>query len=499
MKRIIQLFSVALLTLAGSIAAWGQDTFNPAEPPEPGLEGTTNFVKYKLTVVGTPSGSGTVYGSGAYAEGRVVSLSVSAASGYTFVCWTTTDGEVLSTSSSLKYTMPAKADTVVARFDFTPAQPAEPVNPAAILYYPLTLSVSPSGAGSVSGGGRYQADKNVGLSASTNNGYRFIGWTNQDGELVSTASSFSYTTRMEKDTLTANYVFDPSLPTEPDEPILRHKVNVSSGNGGYTSGTSTGRYLEGSSQTFYAYRNSGYDFVGWYKNGEFYTSLTQFTYVMTDEDVEFHAQFEFNPPVPGEPLSPKLGLFTFYLMTVNSLPGQQVNYPIWFTSEEPICDLTIQLTFPSNMMPDLDLVTLGNKAVGYTDVNMAAVNDTVLMITMIGGQIEPGNAPLLNFPIQLSDTLPTGMSRQVKINQISLTQTNGETVTARTRNGRVGIYKRGDTNGDNLVDVSDVLNIASRAMELPTTTFIPEVSDVNSDGSFDVQDVMGIVEIAINE
>lgn len=496
MKRIIQLFSAALLTLTGSIAAWGQDTFNPAEPPEPGLEGSTEFVKYKLTVVGTPSGSGTVYGSGSYAEGRVVSLSVSTASGYKFVCWTTTDGEVLSTSSSLKYTMPAKTDTVVARFDFTPTQPDEPVDPTTILYYPLTLSVSPSGAGSVSGGGRYQASKKVGLSASTNSGYRFTGWTNQDGDIVSTASSFSYTTRTEKDTLTANYVFDPSIPAEPD---ALYKISVTSSDGGYTSGTSNGRYLEGSSQTFYAYCNTGYTFVGWYKNGEFYTSLTNFTYAMTDEDVTFHAQFEFNPSVPGEPLSPRLGLYTFYLMTVNGLPGQQVDYPIWFTSQEPICDLTIQLTFPKDMMPNLDEVQLSDKAVGYTDMSIGVVEDTVLVVTMLGGQIAPGNSPLLTFPVLLADTLPTGMSHQVKINQISLTQTNGETITARTRNGRLGIYKRGDTNGDNVVDVSDVLNLVSNVMEVSTPTFIPEVSDVNEDGTIDVQDVLGVVEIAISE
>lgn len=496
MKRIIQLFSAALLALTGSIAAWGQGTFNPAEPPEPGLEGTTEFVKYKLTVVGTPTGSGTVYGSGSYAEGRVVSLSVSTASGYSFVCWTTTDGEVLSTSSSLKYTMPAHADTVMAHFDFTPAQPAEPVDPATILYYPLTLSVSLSGAGSVSGGGRYQAGTKVGLSASTNNGYRFTGWTNQDGVLVSTAASFSYTTRTEKDTLTANYVFDPSLPTEPD---ALYKISVTTSNGGYTSGTSNGRYWEGSSQSFHAYCNTGYTFVGWYKNGEFYTSLTNFSYTMTDEDVTFHAQFEFNPSVPGEPLSPRLGLYTFYLMTVNGLPGQQVDYPIWFTSQEPICDLTIQLTFPKDMMPNLDEVQLSDKAVGYTDVSIGVVEDTVLVVTMLGGQIAPGNSPLLTFPVLLADTLPTGMSHQVKINQISLTQTNGETITARTRNGRLGIYKRGDTNGDNVVDVSDVLNLVSNVMEVSTPTFIPEVSDVNEDGTIDVQDVLGVVEIAISE
>lgn len=496
MKRIIQLFSAALLALTGSIAAWGQGTFNPAEPPEPGLEGTTEFVKYKLTVVGTPTGSGTVYGSGAYAEGRVVSLSVSTASGYSFVCWTTTDGEVLSTSSSLKYTMPAHADTVMAHFDFTPAQPAEPVDPATILYYPLTLSVSLSGAGSVSGGGRYQAGKKVGLSASTNNGYRFTGWTNQDDEIVSTAASFSYTTRTEKDTLTANYVFDPSIPTEPD---ALYKISVTSSDGGYTSGTSNGRYLEGSSQSFHAYCNTGYTFIGWYKNGEFYTSLTNFSYTMTDEDVTFHAQFEFNPSVPGEPLSPRLGLYTFYLMTVNGLPGQQVDYPIWFTSQEPICDLTIQLTFPKDMMPNLDEVQLSDKAVGYTDVSIGVVEDTVLVVTMLGGQIAPGNSPLLTFPVLLADTLPTGMSHQVKINQISLTQTNGETITARTRNGRLGIYKRGDTNGDNVVDVSDVLNLVSNVMEVSTPTFIPEVSDVNEDGTIDVQDVLGVVEIAISE
>ncbi|MGH7946613.1 MAG: InlB B-repeat-containing protein, partial [Opitutaceae bacterium] len=44
-------------------------------------------------------------------------------------------------------------------------------------YYQLSTSVSPGGAGSVSGGGLYQANATANLSATANSGYVFTGWS----------------------------------------------------------------------------------------------------------------------------------------------------------------------------------------------------------------------------------------------------------------------------------------------------------------------------------
>lgn len=79
-----------------------------------------------------------------------------------------------------------------------------------------------------------------------------------------------------------------------------------------------------------------------------------------------------------------------------------------------------------------------------------------------------------------------------------MTMEDGTAVTARTRNGRIGVYKWGDSNGDDNVDSGDVLNIVKAATNQETIRFIKEVSDINVDGDINSGDVLGIVKIATN-
>lgn len=104
------------------------------------------------------------------------------------------------------------------------------------------------------------------------------------GDVVSTSSRFSYVTQEKKETLTANFRFNPGSPGEPDEPIVRHRVKVECSEGGNFSGTS-GLVLTGNSVSLRASANSGYEFLGWYMNGEFYTALPNFTFTMGEGDV----------------------------------------------------------------------------------------------------------------------------------------------------------------------------------------------------------------------
>ena len=74
---------------------------------------------------------------------------------------------------------------------------------------------------------------------------------------------------------------------------------------------------------------------------------------------------------------------------------------------------------------------------------------------------------------------------------------DGANITASTRNGRIAIYKRGDTNGDNVVNVTDVMNLVTFVLKEKTEVFINEVSDMNDDDTFNVTDAMGVVEIVL--
>ena len=487
MRRIRYLSLLTMLLC--SLVAWGQDDFNPASPGEPGV------APRKLTVKAMPSDGGTVYGGGRYVPETTVGLRVSSATGYVFEKWTDEEGNVLSTSGSYAHVKEDRDEVLTAHFVFSPSAPSEPQEPSTIQYFRLTLAAEEGG--SVSGGGKYQAGKNISVSASVNEGYKFVNWTNSKGDTVSVNRSFTYTTTAKNETLTAHFVFDPTNPSEPSDPILRHNITVFTEDGGTVS-VGSKRLLEGASTTLSATVNEGYVFVGWYLNGELYTTLKSFSYTMGKENVAFEAVFEFSPANPSEPSMPEDKMYSFYLMTVIGKPGDVLDVPLTLSNLGDLYDMTFQVTFPLGLTPDLENVYMSDKATGY-EVSFTAVDDTMYVFSMIGGTMPAGSSELLRFRVNVPEDYTTGTSGRVKINQVSVTEADGTHLTASTRNGRIAIYKRGDTNGDNVVNITDAMNLIANMLEQKTEVFIEEVSDVNDDDAINVTDAMGVVNIALEE
>lgn len=486
MKRIRFLLT-AVACLAGYAAAQAQDDFNPTSPSEPGPP----TIYSRIVLLRNIDEAGSVSGAGRYAVGSTVNIYAYVNSGYSFINWTDTKGNELSTSTSFGFMNTEQTDTLIANYAFTPGSPSEPSEPSTTLYYRLGLQAT-QGC-SVSGAGRYLAGKSISVSASVETGYDFIAWTNRRGETVSTSRSFSYTMPVDGDTLTANCVFNPDSPTEPNDPILRHTVTATSSDGGYYSG-STGRYLEGSSYTLTAYANSGYEFAGWYLNGELYTNLRSFSYTVGKENMNFYAQFTFNPSSPDEPLQPALDQYNFYLMTVNATPGSTMSYPMFLASTQPVGDMTFNLTFPTAMMPDLEDIVVSELATGYT-TSLTALNDSVFIFSMIGGHTDACTTQFLTFNVEVNNSIVPGSSWQVKINQISLTQDDGNTVTARTRNGRMGVYDWGDASLDGVVDGQDSRLIVNDWLGTGTEELDMHIADIVNDGALDGQDTRAIINV----
>lgn len=496
----IRFLSTAVMCLIGYITALAQNNFNPDSPSEPGAP----TIYSRIVLLRNISDAGSVSGEGKFAVGSSVKVSAYVNSSYSFVNWTDTKGNELSKATSFNFVNTEATDTLIANYAFTPGNPNEPSEPSTTLYYRLGLQAT-QGC-SVSGAGRYLAGKNVTVSTNVESGYSFQGWTNSKGEVVSYNTSFSYTMPIDGDTLTANCVFNPSSPAEPNDPILRHTVTAICSDGGYYSG-STGRYLEGTSYTLTAYANSGYEFAGWYLNGELYTNLRSFSYTVGKENLNFYARFVFNPSSPGEPNMPAISQYTYYLMTVNGRPGDTVKYAINLVNTEVVKDMNIRLTFPAGVVVNPNDYILSSKASGYSITICQAV-DTISMIeegsqlwdfTMIGGTTEPATQALLTFDVYLPDTIDTGHRHQVKINQISMTMEDGTVVTARTRNGLLGVFKRGDANGDDVVSITDAVAVVNCILGNPSDNFVEEVANINDDESISIVDVVGIVNIILGD
>jgi hypothetical protein len=77
---------------------------------------------------------------------------------------------------------------------------------------------------------------------------------------------------------------------------------------------------------------------------------------------------------------------------------------------------------------------------------------------------------------------------------------DGTAVTARTRNGLLGVFKRGDANGDNTVSIIDAVSVVDYILGNPPEGFIEEVANVSGDDSgVSIIDAVGVVDIILGE
>ena len=191
--------------------------------------------EYTITVDANNNAWGTVSGGGVYYAGTTCNLSATPASGYQFDSWKK-NGVVVSLSPDYSFTVTESA-TYTAYFAETPA-----------VYYTVTTNVSPTGAGTVTGGGIYPEGTTVTLTATANSGYTFSQW--QDGS----------TTNPLTITVTQNATYTAFF-AEVQPTYYTITTNVSPTGAGTVSGGGT--YPEGATATLTATANSGYTFSQW--------------------------------------------------------------------------------------------------------------------------------------------------------------------------------------------------------------------------------------------
>ena len=169
-------------------------TMNGGTLPVIGIGGTLTVtggqpVTYNITATVNPAGAGTVTGAGEYEEGTVATLVATANSGYEFVNWTENGTEV---STDATYAFVVTGDrALVANF----------VVP--VVYYTITATVNPAGAGTVTGAGVYEEGTTATVAATASTGFYFVNWT-ENGNVVSTSETYSFVVTGDRN-LVANF------------------------------------------------------------------------------------------------------------------------------------------------------------------------------------------------------------------------------------------------------------------------------------------------------
>ena len=142
------------------------------------------------------------------------------------------------------------------------------IHPNASISYQVTASANPSDGGLVSGAGMHDIGSICTLTATANEGYAFMYWT-EDGEVVSTQAEYSFCVRKDR-VLVAHFAtsYYIGVMVDPEE-------------GGTVSGA--GEYTYGSTCTLTASTNEGYDFICWrWANGNVVTTAPTCSFTVTE-------------------------------------------------------------------------------------------------------------------------------------------------------------------------------------------------------------------------
>ena len=206
---------------------------------------------YYITATVTPSGAGTVTGTGTYYHGSQCTLTAIANEGYAFNNWME-NGEVVSTDATYAFTVTGEHSLVAA---FLPT-------------YVITAEANNAAYGTVTGGGTYEEGETCTVTASPAEGYVFSAWT-EDGETVSTDAIYGFTVESARNLVA---VF---LPT--------YVITAEANNAAYGTVTGGGTYVVNKTCTVTASPAEGYEFVNWTENGEVVSTEAEYAFTVTGD------------------------------------------------------------------------------------------------------------------------------------------------------------------------------------------------------------------------
>jgi hypothetical protein len=229
-----------------------------------------DFTLNTYTVTGTAGSGGSIDPTSRLINhGETTTFTVTADTGYSIESVTGCGGSL---SSNTYTTGPITgACTVNALFDLNE--------------YTIAVSAEPAEGGTVSGGGTYNHGDQVTVSATANQGYTFINWT-EGGKIVSYDKDYVFIATGDRN-LTANFSpikneYNIILLADPDD-------------GGIVQGEGT--YVHGDEVLITAIPKQGWGFSGWYESGFLVSRDTEYSFT-ADRDRTLTAKFR-SAALPG--------------------------------------------------------------------------------------------------------------------------------------------------------------------------------------------------------
>ena len=237
-----------------------------------------NFAQQQFTItalVDPSQWAGGVEGGGTYTYGQSCTLTATPTVPYIFVNWTK-DGVQVSTNATYTFTVTESA-TYVAHF--------------VVESFTITTLANPTEGGVVTGSGTYETLDECTVTATANEGYDFVNWT-EDDNVVSTEATYTFAVTSDR-TLTANFVLQ----------SFQVKVIINPEEAGSVTGEGTYNY--GDEVTLTVVRNEDWAFQNWTEDGEVVWEELTYTFIITNDRV-LEANFLYTEGIGENSVSAKV-------------------------------------------------------------------------------------------------------------------------------------------------------------------------------------------------
>ena len=314
---------------------------------------------------------------------------------------------------------------------YNPSNPAEPGAP--VKQYTLTLVADPSGGGSfnLNATSSQTEGTTFWVQANTASNFKFVNWTDENGDEISDVYRFQYTMPSRDAKLTAHFTYTPAAPGEPSEAIVPPKpvyaplfLTAQPAAGGSFNIASGNNYEVGSMVSVKANAASNFKFVNWTKDGVEVSTANPFSHTMLagDEANQLVANFSYEPGSPTEPterlyhkvflISNPAGGGTFNVasgneyeqgtnQTFRAYNNTWYTFTKWTVNDEEV-STNSAYTFP---IPENDITLVAHFTYNYNPGNPAEPSQSTDKELSLYGMTQNGvRGQTINYPVYLENS-----------------------------------------------------------------------------------------------
>jgi Leucine-rich repeat (LRR) protein len=192
---------------------------------------------------------------------------------------------------------------------------------------------------------------------------------------------------------------------------------------------------------------------------------------------------------------------SFYIPTTSCIVGDSVELDIYLTNPVPVIAFELDVIFPKGFTLDTLRSCLSPSRKGGHMLSVARTGNEPLKYkfmaySMMTGDVFLGNSGVL---LKLCGTMPDSVQTvTVQLQQAVLVDTATNMSTVTVSNGTLKIESavvKGDVNGDEQVNVTDVVNLVAYINGCGPSGFDPAAADLDGNGSWNVADITRMVVI----